>query len=144
VPVLASYVMGMRMTPTRSFAIALTALSAAFLAAPAHAQNSYDIMVEEGGRPLKRPQRVDPKSDADPKKRTEPKARPRGSSGYVAPTPLPRTGPIVTSPAPEVYRPPPINSFSDRVTNCNHSFPLNAGVGNNPTDRSAYVRQCAN
>ena len=23
-------------------------------------------------------------------------------------------------------------------------FPLNAGIGNNPTDRSSYVRQCAN
>ncbi len=38
----------------------------------------------------------------------------------------------------------PINTFSDRITNCLHSFPLNAGLGNNPTERDFYVRSCAN
>ncbi|MFL6799720.1 MAG: hypothetical protein ACJ8F3_20175 [Xanthobacteraceae bacterium] len=40
--------------------------------------------------------------------------------------------------------PPPIDSFSDRVSRCNHSFTFNAGVGNNPLDRDAYVRSCVN
>jgi hypothetical protein len=40
--------------------------------------------------------------------------------------------------------PPPINSFSDRVTQCNQSYTFNAGVGNNPVGRDAYVRSCAN
>jgi hypothetical protein len=40
--------------------------------------------------------------------------------------------------------PPSRPSFSDRVTNCIHSYPLNAGIGNNPTDQQAYIRQCAN
>jgi hypothetical protein len=42
------------------------------------------------------------------------------------------------------YKPPPINTYSDRVTNCIHSFPLNAGIGNNPRDQQSYIRQCAN
>jgi hypothetical protein len=36
------------------------------------------------------------------------------------------------------------STFGDRVTNCIHSAPLNAGVGNNPADTQAYVRHCAN
>jgi hypothetical protein len=32
-----------------------------------------------------------------------------------------------------VYKPWPINSVGDRIPNCLHSFPLNAGLGNNPT-----------
>jgi hypothetical protein len=42
------------------------------------------------------------------------------------------------------YKPPPINTFGDRVTNCIHSCPLNAGIGNNPRDQQSYIRQCAN
>ena len=38
------------------------------------------------------------------------------------------------------YQPPAINSFSDRVIGYNESFTFNAGVGNNPTNRDAYVR----
>ena len=104
-------------------------------------QRSFDILVEEGGKPLKKPRKgVEP----EPKKRAQPKAYPRGS-GYIPSTTLPRSEPARVAPnATGVYKPPPINSFSDRVNNCNHSFPLNAGIGNNPTDRSAYVRQCAN
>ena len=45
---------------------------------------------------------------------------------------------------PPVYARPAQPSFSDRVTNCIHSYPLNAGVGNNPTGMNAYVGQCAN
>ncbi len=77
-----------------------------------------------------------------------PVAIPRGSSTYIPPpVPSPYTGPPSPSllqPGPGVYNPPPINSFGDRVTNCIHSAPLNAGVGNNPTDRQMYIRQCAN
>lgn len=123
--------------------IALTTSCAAFAAQPAVAQRSYDIMVEEGGKPLKKRDSRPVEPETAPKKRVEPTQRPRGS-GYVPPTGLPRTEAIVTPQPPSVYVPPPVNSFSDRVTNCNHSFPLNAGIGNNPTDRSAYVRQCAN
>jgi hypothetical protein len=76
--------------------------------------------------------------------------RPRGSSGaYVPPVnPSPNAGPtpqqILNRQTVQPYKPPPINTFSDRVTNCIHSYPLNAGIGNNPRDQQAYIRQCAN
>ena len=51
---------------------------------------------------------------------------------------------LLQAPAPPVYTQAPQTSFSDKVTNCIHSFPLNAGVGNNPTSQGAYIGQCAN
>jgi hypothetical protein len=94
-------------------------------------------------------------ADAQPQTRDEEQAkrrveRPvrRGSSTYIQPpVPSPGSGPPGPPPlvsAPGVYQPPRINTFSDRVTNCIHSFPLAGGLGNNPTDQQAYVRQCAN
>ena len=71
--------------------------------------------------------------------------RPRGSSTYIPP-PVPSLSGsrAIVTPNPGVYRPPAINSFGDRATGCIHSFPLNAGIGNNPTDQQSYIRQCAN
>jgi hypothetical protein len=34
----------------------------------------------------------------------------------------------------------PINNPSAQINQLNHSFPLNRGLGNNPTDRDAYIR----
>ncbi len=86
--------------------------------------------------------------EADPNLRAD-RPRPRGSSTYIPPpVPSPNAGPtpqqILGQQTVQPYKPPPITTFGDRVTNCIHSFPLNAGIGNNPTDRGAYVRQCAN
>jgi hypothetical protein len=70
---------------------------------------------------------------------------PRGSASYVPPIfsagGLPRT-PLLGAPPPAVvpYNPPPINSPSDRVIQSNQSFQFNRGLGNNPTDRDAYIR----
>ena len=129
------------MSPAKAFALA--ALCAALAFQPAMAQErSYDIMVEEGGRPLKKNKGVQP--NGEPKKRAQPKASPRGSS-YIPPTAIAaHRGDHRAAVHRASTMPPPVNSFSDRVINCNHSFPLNAGIGNNPTDRSSYVRQCAN
>jgi hypothetical protein len=84
---------------------------------------------------------------ADPSERADlpPPRIPRGSSGYIPPVPSP-SPPSLTLQRPTVtpYMPPPINSFSDRVTQCNQSYTFNAGVGNNPIGRDAYVRSCAN
>jgi hypothetical protein len=118
----------MLMPSPKVFAVALGLLFSMSLFQAVLAQ---DIMVEEGGKPLK-------------KEKAPAKSHPRGSS-YIPSTTLPHAvPPTVGQPSPGVYTPPPIESFSDRVTRCNHSFPLNAGIGNNPTERSAYVRQCAN
>jgi hypothetical protein len=80
------------------------------------------------------------------KEAARPRKVPRGSSTYTPPpVPSPNTGRATVAPAtPGVYKPPPINSFGDRATGCIHSYPLNAGIGNNPTDQQSYIRQCAN
>jgi hypothetical protein len=85
-------------------------------------------------------------SDQPSKKASGPRPHPRGSSTYIpppVPSPSARNLPALQS-GPGVYQPPKINSFGDRVINCIHSYPLNAGIGNNPTERQAYIRQCAN
>ncbi len=87
------------------------------------------------------------RSKEQPRERAErPVKIPRGSSTYIPPpnpSPYSSSAPAV-QPAPAPYQPPKINSFGDRVTNCIHSFPLNAGIGNNPKDQQSYIRQCAN
>jgi hypothetical protein len=85
-----------------------------------------------------------PKSPAPGERQQQQRAErpptvPRGSSGYVAPTPLPAptlSQPTVVAP----YQPPPIANPSERIMQLNQSFPFNAGLGNNPTDRDAYIR----
>ncbi len=101
-----------------------------------------DIMREE----RRTPARVVPPLQAE----RPIKAR-RGSSTYIpSPVPSPNTpsspppAVLLQVPLPSNYPPPATNSFGDRVINCIHSAPLTAGVGNNPTDRQAYIRQCAN
>jgi hypothetical protein len=97
------------------------------------------IMVEEPHAPKH------PKRDVGERQHTKkPEERavhiPRGSGNFVPPTQLPRT-PLMAQPktvAP--YSPPPISNPSERITQFNHSFPLNGGLGNNPSDRDAYIR----
>jgi hypothetical protein len=64
----------------------------------------------------------------------------RGSSGpYIAP-PLRTPSLTLTQASAAPYIPPPINNPSEQINQLNHSFPLNRGLGNNPTDRDAYIR----
>ena len=102
-------------------------------------QRSYDIMVEEDGKPLKR----NKKDATSPKKKKAAPKIPRGS-GYITSAGLPRTQAITVPSAPGVYKPPPINSFGDRARDAIHSYPLEKGIGNNPTDQQMYIRQRAN
>jgi hypothetical protein len=87
-------------------------------------------------------------SDTPSKKADRPR-RPRGSGAYIPP-PIPSPSaralpaPALVQPAPQVYRPPPITTFSDRVTNAIHDFPLQRGIGNNPNDLQSFIRQRAN
>jgi hypothetical protein len=65
--------------------------------------------------------------------------------GVQPPVPSPvYPQPPVVQAVPRVKAPKRIESFGDRTTNCLHSFPLEAGKGNNPVNRDAYVRSCAN
>jgi hypothetical protein len=114
-----------------------------------------NIMVDEGTpiimQGLKRPQRATQgrrhtnKEAERPKKEAERRVNiPRGSASFVPPissvTPLPRT-PLVSSPPPAAaYNPPPVSNPSERITQFNQSFQFNKGLGNNPTNRDAYVR----
>jgi hypothetical protein len=64
----------------------------------------------------------------------------RGSSGrYIAPI---QRAPSLTLSQPSTgpYIPPPVNNPSERINQLNQSFPLNGGLGNNPTNRDAYIR----
>jgi len=78
-----------------------------------------------------------------PKQATKDGERPRvtarGSGGSYS-APLPITPPL-TSPAPTgPYIPPPVANPSERIMQLNQSFPLDRGLGFNPTDRDAYIR----
>jgi hypothetical protein len=74
------------------------------------------------------------------KRAARPRVTTRGSGGLYAPAPLspPSLGLPQQSAAP--YIPPPINNPSAQINQLNQSFPLNQGLGNNPTDRDAYIR----
>jgi hypothetical protein len=136
----------MKAMPMRRKLVILAGLAVLWSVPPAYSQRSYDIMVEEPGRRTPKPRKTEQPA-ADSEKKPAKKAAkpvPRGS-GYVPNMTLPRSEPArVAPPTVDVYRPPPVNTFGDRVRNCIHSYPLNAGIGNNPTDQSAYIRQCAN
>jgi hypothetical protein len=97
------------------------------------------IMVEEPQTP-KQPKRANQDSQPTKKQAEHPVRIPRGSASFVPPAQLPRT-PLLGQPqtlAP--YNPPPISNPSERITQFNHSFPLNGGLGNNPINRDAYIR----
>jgi hypothetical protein len=89
----------------------------------------------------RRPARGEQPEQKQPTQRSEsPRVTTRGSSGsYVAPPP--RTPSLtLTQPSAGPYIPPPVNNPSERIHQLNQSFPLNGGLGNNPTDRDAYIR----
>ena len=50
----------------------------------------------------------------------------------------------LTQPVPQPYKPPPITTFSDRVNNAIQAYPLEKGIGNNPTDQQMFIRQRLN
>lgn len=107
---------------------------------------SIMVDVDGGGTPIimqglpKTPKSSVPGATRRSKSAERPRRIARGSSGYVELTPLPRTGLISAAPAVAPYIPPPIANPSERIQELNHSFPLNRGLGLNPTDRDAYIR----
>ena len=61
-----------------------------------------------------------------------------GGTIYVAPPSRPPS--LIPQPSVTPYIPPPISNPSERITQFNHSFPLNGGLGLNPTNRDSYIR----
>jgi hypothetical protein len=107
------------------------------------------IMVDETGTPVIMQGLEGPKRAIQGRPHTNKEAErrvniPRGSANFVPPVfsmgGLPRTPLLVQPSAVAPYNPPPINNPSEQVMQFNQSFPLNRGLGNNPTDRDAYVR----
>ena len=95
--------------------------------------------------------------DKEPSEPKEPMQRadrpvniPRGSSTYIpppSPSPYSVNSPpaaALTQPVPQPYKPPPITTFSDRVNNAIQAYPLEKGIGNNPTDQQQFIRQRLN
>jgi hypothetical protein len=85
-------------------------------------------------------QRAAPAGEQETKGAPRPRVTARGSGGpYIAP--VQRT-PSLSLPQPSAspYIPPPINNPSERIKQLNESFPLNGGLGNNPTNRDEYIR----
>ena len=65
----------------------------------------------------------------------------RGSGGPYVAAPLRAPSLTLTQPPAGPYIPPPIRNPSAEINQLNQSFPFNAGLGNNPTNRDAYIRQ---
>jgi hypothetical protein len=81
------------------------------------------------------------------KQASRPVRIPRGSSTYIpppVPSPYGSQVGVTTGQAVQPYNPPPITTFGDRVNNAIQSYPLNKGLGNNPTDMQMYIRQNSN
>ena len=74
------------------------------------------------------------------KRAERPRVTRRGSSGAYNPARLSTPSLPLSQPSAGVYIPPPVNNPSAQINQLNHSFPLNGGLGNNPTDRDAYIR----
>ena len=66
-------------------------------------------------------------TEDQPKARAErPPTLPWGSNTSMPPVGAPSVpSATVSQPCAGIYKPPPINSFSDRVIQCAYSFPLN-------------------
>lgn len=95
------------------------------------------------------------RGDKEPREPTEPMQRadrpihiPRGSSTYIPPpSPSPYSSPpaaALTQPIPQPYKPAPITTFSDKVNSAIQAYPLEKGIGNNPTDQQMFIRQRVN
>ena len=74
------------------------------------------------------------------KRAERPRVTRRGSSGAYNPALLSPPSLPLSQPSVGVYIPPPVANPSAQINQLNHSFPLNGGLGNNPTNRDAYIR----
>jgi hypothetical protein len=89
----------------------------------------------------RRSARGEEQQQTQPTQRAErPRATARGSGGPYIAAPLRAPSLTLTQPSAGPYIPPPINNPSERINQLNQSFPLNGGLGNNPTNRDDYIR----
>jgi hypothetical protein len=77
---------------------------------------------------------------------------PRGSSSYIdIPPSVPSRNSANSPPAAALaqpivqpYKPPPIVTPGDKAIDAIHAFPLQGGIGNNPTNQQEFIRQRVN
>jgi hypothetical protein len=97
-------------------------------------------IIMQGMECPRRPTRAD-----EQKQLTQPTERrrvtTRGSGGPYVAAPLRTPSLTLTQPPTGPYIPPPVRNPSAEINQLNQSFPFNAGLGNNPTNRDAYIRQ---
>ena len=87
------------------------------------------------------PKRVARGEEQEPTQRGDrPRRRVRGSGGPYIPSYQPTPSLPMPQASTGVYIPPPVNNPSAQINQLNQSFPFNAGLGNNPTNRDAYIR----
>ena len=97
----------------------------------------------QGDKELKEPEQTVQRAD-------RPVKIPRGSSTYIpppSPSPYSSSSPpaaALTQPTVQPYHPPPITTFSDKVNDAIHAYPLQKGIGNNPLDQQQFIRQRIN
>jgi hypothetical protein len=97
-------------------------------------------IIMQGMECSKRPTRGEARQEPAAERPQRSRLTARGSGGrYVAPV---QRAPSLTlsQPSSGPYIPPPVNNPSERINQLNQSFPLNQGLGNNPTDRDSYIR----
>jgi hypothetical protein len=115
--------------------------------------SGLSVPVENGTPVIMRgfhPSKAGP-SDVDVEPR-RPVRIPRGSSSYTdipppVPSPYSRNSPpaaALTQPIVQPYKPPPIVTPGDRAIDAIHAFPLQGGIGNNPTNQQEFIRQRVN
>src|SRR5215831_9620493 len=87
------------------------------------------------------PKRVARGEEQEPTPRGDrPRRRVRGSGGPYIPSYQPTPSLPLSQPSVGVYIPPPVSNPSAQINQLNQSFPFNAGLGNNPTNRDAFIR----
>jgi hypothetical protein len=108
--------------------------------ATATTTNCYGTPIIMAGMDCPRRAARGEEQDQAPKRAERTRITRRGSSGAYNPAVLTPPSLPLSQPSAGVYIPPPVANPSAQINQLNQSFPLNGGLGLNPTNRDAYIR----
>ena len=95
-------------------------------------------------RPIRSEEQATKSPPGEEEQANKPAPRPRvtrrGSGGVYAPAYLSPPTLGLQQPSAAPYIPPAVSNPSAQINQLNQSFPLNGGLGNNPTNRDAFIR----
>lgn len=97
-------------------------------------------IIMQGMECPRRAARGEEQEQAAPRRAERSRIARRGSSGAYNPALLTPPSLPLSQPSAGVYIPPPVANPSAQINQLNQSFPLNGGLGLNPTNRDAYIR----